>query len=85
MNEIPIEKFLEHQRGLMLEGYVAMDKNERWFWYAYMPELGTSMWSNDSCGDYTSLAAFAIQPAEGWTKSLYEITQDGWRKVDDRN
>lgn len=80
----PIEYFLEHQRGLMHEGYVAMDKDEQWFWYDYRPELGSLMWSNDSCGDCASLAIFAIQPAEDWAKSLYEITQDGWRKVDER-
>lgn len=58
----------------MKDGWVAMEEDERWFWYDEMPFIEDEMWvfEGSSCA---SLGAFNITPVEDWTKSLIRIDE----------
>lgn len=67
-NPIDIEVLLP----LMKKGYVAMDKDKRWYWYEEKPtnyEDEDEWISVDGC---FNLFAFNIKPAKDWRKSLME-------------
>lgn len=57
---------------LLKKGWVAMDKDERWYWHKDKPELyeGEGMW-RDAKVCY-GLLAFNLKPAEDWRESLME-------------
>lgn len=57
---------------LLKKGYVAMDKDEAWYWCEDKPELyeGEGMWKDAKL--FYSLFAFNIKPTEDWRESLME-------------
>lgn len=57
---------------LLKKGWVAMDKDEAWYWCEDKPELyeGEGMWKDVKL--FYSLFAFNVKPAEDWRKSLME-------------
>ena len=56
---------------LMKKGYVAMDKDGRWFWYQYKPIKTTDKWGQ-SYFVLKELFPFNIRPADNWEESLME-------------
>lgn len=59
---------------LLKKGWVAMDKNGRWFWYNEKPIKDDNVWL---CSDGSHYAeelpkCFNIKPAEDWRNSLME-------------
>ena len=56
---------------LMKKGWVAMDKDGRWFWYQYKPIKTTDKWGQ-SYFVLKELFSFNIKPAENWETSLME-------------
>ena len=60
----------------MRKGWVAMDKDGRWWWYRYKPirYYSGEAWRANKNSNYTYLSyAFNIEPVKGWTKSLVEV------------
>ena len=62
---------------LLKKGYVAMDKNNSWWWYESKPFNDNYLCSWIAC-ERTSirqveLDMFDIDPVEDWTKSLMEV------------
>lgn len=55
----------------MKKGWVAMDKNGRWFWYKRKPKKYDDEWIGDEAG--TIWYEFDIAPADDWTKSLIKV------------
>ena len=55
---------------LLKKGWVAMDKNGAWHWYAKKPKQGSDEWI--ATGFITSFHAFNIKRAEDWKNSLME-------------
>ena len=55
---------------LMKKGWVAMDKNGGWHWYAKKPKQYSDEWI--ATGFITSFHAFNIKPVEDWQNSLME-------------
>ena len=56
---------------LMKKGWVAMDKDCRWFWYQYKPIKTTDKWGQ-SYFVLKELFPFNLKPAENWETSLME-------------
>lgn len=57
---------------LLRKGWVAMDRNKRWYWYSSKPniDLFLEMWKG---GPLTShIGGFNLKPAENWETSLME-------------
>ena len=55
---------------LLKKGWVAMDKNGDWHWYAKKPKQGSGEWI--ATGFITSFHAFNLKTAENWESSLTE-------------
>lgn len=53
---------------LLKRGWVAMDKNGSWFWYASKPTRDLTVWVAEKAAAY--LSAFNLKPAEDWETSL---------------
>ena len=71
-----IDKFKEKVAPHMKEGWVAMDKDNTFWWYKEKPRRFRVYWriktgtENEIC----SLAKlFSIEPVEDWAKSLIEV------------
>lgn len=62
-NKIKIKDLLP----FLKDGWVAMDKDGRWFWYGKKPSKCVCTWS--SC-EYQHIGLFDIEPADDWEKSL---------------
>lgn len=62
----------------MKDGWVAMEEDERWFWYDEMPFIEDEMWvfEGSSCA---SLGAFNIAPVKNWRESLIKAENDNAR------
>ena len=56
---------------LMKKGWVAMDKDGRWFWYQYKPIKTTDKWGQ-SYFVLKELFSFNLKPADNWETSLME-------------
>lgn len=60
----------------MRNGWVAMDSDNKWFWYSNKPlnpKGVIAIWHKNG-GDVGDLyASFDISPAEDWTKSLIKV------------
>lgn len=55
----------------MKKGWIAMDKDGRWFWYKRKPIKYDGEWvGDDVC---TIWFGFDIAPADDWTKSLIKV------------
>lgn len=61
---------IEQLLPLLKRGWVAMDKNQSWWWFEKEPFASndTNQWLCD-CTDVKELTAFDIEPAKDWTKS----------------
>ena len=57
----------------MKDGWVAMDKEKRWFWSFTMPEIRIDGRSWCCCREVINLDCFTIAPADDWTKSLIQV------------
>ena len=55
---------------LLPKGYVAMEQDAKWYWYANEPVICGKTWIMR--GPARSLNAFNIKAAEDWTQSLKE-------------
>lgn len=55
----------------MRKGWVAMDKDKRWWWHSKKPHKICDEWDNN--GNTCRLGAFDIAPADDWTKSLIKV------------
>ena len=57
----------------MKSGWVAMDMDNSWIWFAVKPIINSksTMWF--STGYCCRLNAFNIAPADDWTKSLIKV------------
>ncbi len=61
---------IEQLLPLLKNGWVAMDKDGRWFWYKMKPEIDIEEgWWIGGSQSYL-YGAFDIEPAKDWTKSL---------------
>ena len=56
---------------LLRKGWVAMDKDGKWFWYPYKPIKEIYNW-RPSCGILVMFFFFNLKPAENWEDSLME-------------
>ena len=57
----------------MKKGWVAMDKNKKWWFFRVKPEATTNVWlSSDIVEEYLN-DIFDIAPADDWTKSLIKV------------
>lgn len=71
-----IDEFKKNIAPFMRKGYVAMDKDETWWWYRNKPRNLKVCWSAETKteNDICFLAKlFNIEPVENWTKSLIEV------------
>lgn len=59
---------------LMKKGWVAMDKDEEWFWYECKPSKEVSFWDSKegNIAEAFVLSMFNLKPAENWEDSLME-------------
>lgn len=58
---------------LLKKGYVAMDKNGNWRWYAYKPLKEINFWKpQGNVVEVFELFSFNLKPAENWEDSLME-------------
>ena len=55
---------------LLQKGYVAMEQDTKWYWYANEPVICGKTWIMG--GPARSLSAFNVKPTEDWTQSLNE-------------
>ena len=55
------------------EGWVAMDMDKSWIWFADKPIINSKMTMWFSTGYCCRLSACNIEPAEDWTQSLIKI------------
>lgn len=68
-----IDEFKKNIAPFMRKGWVAMDKDNSYWWYDTKPTSGiiNTQWMNMS--EARTLAVFNIEPAREWTKSLIEV------------
>ena len=67
-----IDEFMKDIAPKMRPGWVAMDKDEDWFWYLDKPEIEDESYCPiNLC--YSSLEMFDIDPVDGWTQSLRKV------------
>jgi hypothetical protein len=74
MKQIDIKELIP----FMKDGWVAMDKDGRWFWYIRKPNLLkiNGIWKTISTSTCElTIEAFDIAPANDWTKSLICINE----------
>ena len=59
-------------KTIFKNGYLAMDKNKRWHWYAVKPFQATGCWiANGQCKEEDSFARLQnIDPVDDWKESL---------------
>ena len=57
---------------LLKKGWVAKNKDGRWFWYEYKPFKMTDLWSSEGSSEMAFIGGFNIKPAENWETSLME-------------
>ena len=57
---------------LMKKGWVAMDKDEEWFWYECKPFKGISFWDSKEGMFEDMFFPINIKPADNWEDSLME-------------
>lgn len=69
-----IDEFKKNIAPHMRKGWVAMDKNNSWYWYSKKPvQKEDNRWvSNINNTAYLSLG-FDIEPVNDWTESLIEV------------
>ena len=71
-----IDEFKKNIAPYMRKGYVAMDKDNFYWWYSNKPRKLKSHWNakiekeNDIC---FLAKLFNIEPVEDWTKSLIKV------------
>lgn len=72
-----IDEFKKKIAPFMHTGYVAMDANNRWYWYSEKPmQIGSNKWGNPAAGLIAMVylsRVFNIEPVEDWTQSLIEV------------
>lgn len=69
-----IDEFKKNIAPHMKKGWVAMDKNEYWFWHGIKPSIDIDLWSCYNPIYMMNLSyIFDIEPVEDWTKSLIEV------------
>lgn len=56
---------------LLPKGWVAMDKDEEWFWFECKPRPTTAFWDFEE-GYCNKISGFNLKPAEDWQNSLME-------------
>lgn len=73
---ITIEGFLE--RNKLSQGYVAMDKNKKWYWYQNIPFLvhGKDHWCSISGATVCLSNLFNIESVSDWRNSLIDIQKN---------
>ena len=58
---------------LLRKGYVAMDENERWYWFKHKPTRTNTVWTTTEDEGLSHLSnAFNLKPAKDWKNSLME-------------
>lgn len=73
-----IEEFKKNITPYMNKGWVAMDRNKRYWWYSVEPTKTNSYWcittkdENDVC---FLGKIYNIEPVKNWSKSLIEVGQ----------
>lgn len=66
-----IDEFMRDIAPKMRPGYVAMNKDGRWFYFPYEPRIiGILWWGKDY---ETSLSIFDITPVDDWKKSKRKV------------
>lgn len=66
-----IDEFMAGVAPKMRPGYVAMNKDGRWFYFPYEPRIiGILWWGKDY---ETSLSMFDITPVDDWKKSKRKV------------
>lgn len=70
-----IDEFKKNIAPHMNKGFVAMDKDNTWCYYAKKPlnDKAVELWLPDVNDDYIILSMFSIEPVEDWTQSLIEV------------
>lgn len=69
-----IDEFKRNIAPHMDKGWVAMDKDEKYYWYAIEPCIDIDLWTcyrPDYAFDISKI--FTIEPVKDWTKSLIEV------------
>lgn len=63
---------IEVLKPLLRKGWVAMDRNKRWYWYSSKPniDLFLEMWKGKP--ETYHIGGFNIEPAKNWKNSLME-------------
>ena len=70
-NAMTIDEFMRDIAPKMRPGWVAMNKDGRWFYFTYEPRIiGILWWGNDY---ETSLSMFDIAPVDDWKKSKRKV------------
>ncbi len=69
-----IDEFKENIAPYMNEGWIAMDKDNTWWWFNVKPIAYDDVWILYISG-YNCLIKdiITIEPVEDWTKSLIEV------------
>ena len=57
---------------LLKKGWVARNKDGRWFWYEYKPFKMTDLWSSEGSSEMAFIGGFNLKPADNWEDSLME-------------
>lgn len=57
----------------MKKGWVAMDKNKKWWFFRVKPEATTNVWLSSDIVEECLEGIFDIAPADDWTKSLIKV------------
>lgn len=57
---------------LLKKGWVAMDKDDVWFWYENKPYKGSETWCPKDGSFIMELYSFNIKPANNWEDSLMD-------------
>lgn len=71
-----IDEFKKNVAPFMRKGYVAMDKDNSYFWYKEKPRRFRGYWriKTGTMNSFCFLGKlFDIEPVEDWTKSLIEV------------
>lgn len=71
-----IDEFMADIAPKMRPGWVAMDKDERWFWFENEPnreDLKYAWFNYKGRCMQCNLCAFDIDPVDDWTQSLRKV------------
>lgn len=71
-----IDEFMRDIAPKMKQGWVAMDKDGRYFYYKNIPSLGRGMAIWIVQGFIQPLDIFDIEPVDNWRKSLRKVGND---------